>query len=344
MNDFPNLQQLLANQTVFLFGAGSSLDYGFPSWKGLYPLLVQKINIGTQSADKVKASIFTYWKEVLSEREDDILNNKITLDHLIAETSKTPPRRELVVSALAEILWDGEKNDLKTFTDAKAQGLEKYPDNWWIEKFSEAFLNLLRSFEGTDARVENTLAALKNSKFVSLNYERCFAYHFYREIHEYITMADFGNYSFLTDNESVLQEFFTVHQPHGSFGTLGLERYNGNPVVNVKSDHGIRGRRYTADIMSPGYGSQQSQSTMHLVGESDLRENYKVINTDLLVQGSNCVVLGCSSTGVSGSMIDWNAPSKVYYCAKEETFPISIEHVQKVEMYGEGFANHFLQS
>jgi len=143
-------------------------------------------------------------------------------------------------------------------------------------------------------------------------------------------LADFGSRSYLQENETVITSFFSVLQPHGSFGGFPLQNYNGNHIRNVRSDHGIRSGSYRGDIASPSYGSRQSQQTIHLVGKSDLSENYRIINEDAEFEGSTCVVVGCSTAGIEGALIDWNRFSKVYFCSRKEDFPvqnINVEHI-----------------
>ena len=60
MCNIPDLENLLADPCVFLFGAGASLDYNFPSWKGLYPMLMSKMSEGMNSRDVVKSTLSEY--------------------------------------------------------------------------------------------------------------------------------------------------------------------------------------------------------------------------------------------------------------------------------------------
>jgi len=219
----PKLEELVKNDLVFIFGAGASMDYGFPSWGQLYCQLVAHIQQESESIqDEVTLQLSKLWLDRLLAYKDRVDQNLVTIDKIIADESKTNVQRNYIVSKIEKILGDLENLDLNGPNIAK-QGDQDDPNaGKWIAQLSNEVLRIFRNFPNSDFD-SKTVELLLRVKFISLNYERCFAHHFFRQLSDHFSLQEFSNRYFLSERESEIRDFFTVYQPHGSFGSKNIK-------------------------------------------------------------------------------------------------------------------------
>lgn len=159
------------------------------------------------------------------------------------------------------------------------------------------------------------LTKIKNFNIVSLNYERCFAYHFFPKIYDFFTEATMEDKDFLRTQEKEIVDFFHVDQPHGSLGGLllghDIQLRSGNPVVEITTSAANKNTRYINSTGQRPYGVESiNGNNIELVGEvEDMTKNYKKINNRLSNDDDEdkyCLVIGLSKDGLSGCKINWD--------------------------------------
>jgi len=136
----------------FVFGAGASMDYGFPSWEGLKREYKKIVLSGEFDSDR-NIGILKEWISMWDSGEDDR-----TIDDLVYEYSKS---NSSVVSTFQKITFN---------VLAKCEA--KYVSGGWVSFLANAVYEELVKSGSSDLFIEK----LRKIRFITLNYDRSFEY------------------------------------------------------------------------------------------------------------------------------------------------------------------------
>lgn len=186
----PSLEKLLQDGLVLVLGAGASVDYGYPLWKSLKEELVTKLNDSNFDKETDK-KLADKWLTAIKDS-----SNEQTLDSIISESYKNIIERNWISNIVMRLLSECERKD------------KENSEKKWICLFADKFVELLDAELLKDDRGQNALNLLANFKVVSLNYERCFSYHFFPKIYAFFAKKSFADKDFLLTNREEVSGFF----------------------------------------------------------------------------------------------------------------------------------------
>jgi len=297
----PNLETLLKDKTVFILGAGASVDYGFPLWGDLKNQLLAEIEFSKCRVSYPEKSL-QYWK--------DILNSDATEKTTIDELAYAAPEEHyhVIMSLIAMILCKKEQEEyIANIVESKKLG--------WVEKFSNYLSSLLIS------ELEESLEAFKNSnflrnlQFVTLNYERCFDYRFDGYVKEALIQKSLSKperrfFEKYVENSLNLASYGTVYHPHGCIGSLGADEFiKSKPRISY---HCYANRSNGIQVPYGDWGRLETHLNQgrrpFLYAVDDLtdseEETYRKVNKLVLQQSKNIVLVGLSELGLRKSKLD----------------------------------------
>lgn len=284
------------------------MSYDFPSWDCLEEQILSELRSKKLKTEKVEQPLINMWIEYIERNARLPKKTRKTIDQVIASKYGSPPHRFMVIDLMADLLLEKENKDKNRAPDSEER---------WISKFAKMYIDLFDSArkEGDDG----ALKLLRNTVFISLNYERCFAHHFFPSIRNHIHTTFFEDRDFHKNRAKELISFFRVYQPHGSFGGLSIGLLSGNPIHVVESNTPTNQTNYkTSGQSGSSYGHTSfGQPIIDVVGETDLNLNYDGINKNVVPGTNNCVALGLSSLGISGCKLDWSEINNLYYFGNE---------------------------
>lgn len=244
-----------------------------------------------------------------------------TIDHVISKNYKNLVERHWIAEYIKEIIATFEANDAGSSYEG------------WIEKFSDLFISQIDAAQSDNAVVN----LLNNFRVITLNYDRCFDYHFFEKIQKYLNEKEFSDKDFLKTHDKALRDFFMVYHPHGSLGFLSLpdNARVGNPIASVNTYDGTKYSDFVSNSSGSAYGSgTQKYNYIELVGEGDMRSNYKRINEEFVTSSVNCIVLGISAVGLEGCKLNWRNFENIFYSGKNVPADY-VDEFQCLDMYAD---------
>lgn len=292
------IDELLAEGLVLVLGAGASKSYGFPDWNALQTELAGRLqaSISDVGLDSLDRKYCEKWTALIDETDF----SSTTIDHVISQSYRTLVERHWIAGHIKEIIATFESRD----ADSTYRG--------WIETFGDLFIAQIDKAETDSAAVD----LVKRFKVITLNYDRCFDYHFFGKLQKYLNEKEFADRDFLKTHERALRDFFLVYHPHGSLGFLSLpdNARVGNPIASVNTYDGTKYSDFKSNSAGSVYGSRtQKYNHIELVGEGDMRSNYKRINEEFVTSSVNCIVLGISEVGLKGCKLNWGNFDNIFY-------------------------------
>ena len=210
-----------------------------------------------------------------------------------------------------------------------------------LRRLSFELCSTLKEYEasGDDQAVLDVLNGLR---IVSLNYDRSFAYYFFPPIVQFFHKAKLSDPDFLRTKQNDLVGFFRTYQPHGSLGFLAVEDMarTGNPISALTVVDGNKYSNFIPNSNGTEYGGDHSvHNHIELVGESDMKGNYKTLNQEVLAGCKYCLVIGLSDIGIEGCGIDWSTFDTVFYSGA--TLPPGINgNFECLNMYADEIAKN----
>lgn len=328
MVNLPPLAELLENKFVLILGAGASKDFGFPEWHDLYALLKENLH---RSCSQQSG----YWLKVLSDNNERLLDRSssgLTIDQVVAANYGNNVYRRFINNRMQDILKRQEQADKEQFSDAAID---------WVSILRNKFIALLEDAKSTSD--QHVISLLENFKVVSLNYDRSFAVRFYPKIIESFSHTFLESADFLLEHRTILQNFFTVFQPHGSIGALPIgSEYteDGNPITQILSANGTRRTGFSANGIGIPYGnvSTSQYTEIDLVDSPEsMNENYQHIG-EFMCSSTSALVIGLSTKGIKGCRINWLNLDRVYYSSSED--PQLDRQVDCLNMHALSIAEH----
>ena len=296
----PILTELLQKPTMFILGAGSSAEYGFPVWCQLKEEYLRLLN--DRSTVYGSHAGAEYWIQVLENDAD------ATVDQIASDAPGAA--LHLFQSMTFDILLEREALDLES--DIRG----------WIEIFGEKFSQCLDSAKTNPDAVSRTTGSLN---FCSLNYERCFPHRFARTVDDYIESSFQSPVKRKHTFGTIQNNCRKLYQPHGTLGPEGIGA--GFFRFGIEGSHHLfSGKRWRTDygdvskMTKCKHGSSAVIMPVGLLPFGNQNYAYKVLNS-LLKTMQNVVIVGLSDAGMKGSDLEISANSRVYCTGKDELVP-----------------------
>jgi hypothetical protein len=232
---------MLKTNSVFIIGAGSSKEYGYPIWGELKPKIEQYLDLPEGKGDPFYLESKLWLAEVTEEK---------TLDQVISEKNKAirqkldPSKTEGIIwKAIASIFFDLEKqvvaHDIKAWVDVYVQNVirevtEKYStdDQDWDVKI-----------------IKELRAQFDNVYFITFNYDRLLEYKVKDAILNRLKEDINNDNLFALKIESVINSIYAdkFFHPHGIV----------NPYANMNDHSKIDKNRIPNNISYFGQANDQ---------------------------------------------------------------------------------------
>jgi len=181
---------------------------------------------------------------------------------------------------------------------------------------TDLYIEIIRKNIGVND--QQILQILSRTNVITLNYDRCFEYHFHRKLYSHLCYAEFSDVDFMMTHKKQLDNFFMTHHPHGCIGAGELEPIEGGVIERVQCISKVKSGGYQSNVGAfVPYGNINPNVNLDLVGDDPLDENYKEINENI-EPDSNCVVMGFSEIGLQGCRMKWNKFSEIFYFGSDE--------------------------
>lgn len=314
-----SLRELIdEGQLALVLGAGSSCDYGFPSWEKLKRNLITCAKTDAKEL-RIIPEISQFWVEKLESSEP-----KTTLDAIARDA---PDECYLAFQKLV------------SFELLKSESFSKKANTkGWIELLFDFLFDYLKEpiLINDLALYESRCTRVSEIVVVSLNYDRLFEFK-----SQELTFKLFGN-NFLTRAQNRIGGWkkpkvgFFIAQPHGtiahtsgptksgSVGTGGQLYQNNSLSMDLKiMNHSPYGEtNFAVQYGDLNYYVQltpkisgDGKFAPNLIAADDLQEPgaklFTYNHANRLLQNKNVIVIGLSATGFNHSMIDLSSSRSI---------------------------------
>lgn len=294
----PTLGEMVDKGTMFILGAGSTFDDGFPLWKDLRNLMLLRMKKSAYFRDHPGKD---YWWGALHENYDE----SISVDKLAAQANDDG--LQFFRSITYDILVSFEKDDATS------------NNNGWIELFANKYIDLIKN--NIDSR-HIVVSCLQNIHFCTLNYDRCFAHRFGRIVNSQLERiypnSEIAEYMF----SGVARNYTQIHHPHGALGSL--EKSNSSVPLKISAIH----NRSINKSLTFKYGGGKSIFAPSISNKYDFiqpvdmlkysNQNKSYDNVNKILKNVHYVILvGLSTDGIRNSFFEFGESSKIFTTGEE---------------------------
>lgn len=223
---------MISKNAIFIVGAGSSKEYGYPIWNELRVNIKEYLDLPDNSVNPFCIEAKKWLDEVTEEK---------TLDQVISEKNKAI-RAPSDPSKVEAVIWTAIA---KTFFDLEKIVFEENTSGW-IDVYSESIASsILAAYTAEDSDsdtkiLENLREHIQNVHFITFNYDRVLEYKITDFIIEKIK-SDINNENFFGLRiEKGLDEIFLdkFYHPHGII----------NPYPKLKDNSVIEKNRNSSNL------------------------------------------------------------------------------------------------
>jgi len=295
------------NCVVFLLGAGASKDYGFPLWNDLRIFFEENL----EKIIKKQSDIFP--EITLTDEELENLSKWIGLIH----------NTDWAISTIDNIIYrNGAIKDpiLKLLSYkislCEREDVQSGNDDKWISILAEKIADYLISRRLGNKTDDANIAAdfFSKIKIITLNYDRCFEYHFSLSLRHYLERGlDLNNSDWAKYYRNICWD---VIHPHGAIANHVEPDKN---CFQMKSNYGTY--KNPNSNMFRSYG-QINEVSIEIAEVDDLKDGhdknaYRLTNS--YISGADMIIsLGVSPAGVNNSHISFPDGANYYFSNHEK--------------------------
>jgi hypothetical protein len=283
-----SLEDLLTSKNaVLILGAGASADYGFPLWRSLRSQLAEGLRNPDggweHGLDLTKADIGRMLKVL-----EDEGNTETSLDALVEANRNAHPQFERVFRRLVGLIV------VRCEAEDASSGLRG-----WIDNLAQAIVGFVEA--ATSKR--EMLRECRTPAIVTFNYDRCFEYHFYKDLadrlEKVVGTSDWERYGrdFL-DNK--------VIHPHGAIGSQPIpqELANVHAFAFANESTQMSVIYGNLELLQRSWGTNPAAPFVYSVdsfADEVRRESYEAAQQAL---GGPTLIIGMSPSGQSQQFLD----------------------------------------
>jgi len=209
-------------KTVFVLGAGASVEVGFPAGDGLLKQIVDLSNVGFEFNRQTKGDrLFVDALRVLMDEGGavDKLNEHIRACWQLAKSAGQALSIDNVIEALEDPMVDlvGKIGIARAILNAESKSPQfrrpdEHQDALSLDRFSDTWLNSFTQLLTEGIKKSSIDSIFDNIQLINFNYDRC--------IEQYLPYSLSQYYGIGLDESRNLIGSLKIHRPYGSVGKL----------------------------------------------------------------------------------------------------------------------------